>query len=495
MNNVPKLKIALVAVSRDNFSRDISTDTLRRVEAQAHASLPPVFACDTLVENEADAMKALSQIQDAECNALVVLLGNFGPETPETILAQYFPGPSLYLAAAEDASGSLYDARRDAYCGLLNCSYNLDLRNISAFIPAYPVGVPSDMKDRIAEFAPIARAAIGIKKLKIITFGPRPKDFFACNAPIKPLYNLGVEIQENSELDLALAWRRHEGDKRISALVEQMKYETKNTKYAEVLPKMAQYELTLLDWAEENKGSRQYVAFANKCWPAFQKEFGFLPCYVHGRLGSQGIPVGCETDIYGALSEYIGTVIGESPVTLLDINNSIPEDAYQEYLKSAKSAYRKEEMFIGFHCGNTPISLLAENELRYKMNRKDPNAPETGKEETRGTLEGRIAPGEISAFRLHGNAEGHLQAYIAKGEILPVELNTYGCYALFGIPEMARFYRHVLLEKHFPHHSAVMYGHAAALYDLFNFLGVSYIGYNHSKGDRYERENPFRMEF
>jgi L-fucose isomerase-like protein len=356
------------------------------------------------------------------------------------------------------------------------------------------------MKNRITEFAPIARAAIGVKRLKIITFGPRPKDFLACNAPIKPLYDLGVEIQENSELDLALAWRRHEGDGRIGALLDQMKSETKNAKYADLLPKMAQYELTLLDWAEENKGSRQYVAFANKCWPAFQKEFGFLPCYVHGRLGSQGFPVGCETDVYGALSEYIGIAVGESPVTLLDINNSVPEDAYQEYFRSTvphfKPPYRKEEMFIGFHCGNTPISLLAESELRYKMNRKDPWAPETGKEETRGTLEGRMAPGEISAFRLHGNASGGLQAYIAKGEILPFKLNTYGCYALFGIHEMARFYRYVLLEKHFPHHSAVMYGrHAAALYDLFNFLGVSYIGYNHSKGDRYERENPFRMEF
>ena len=35
----------------------------------------------------------------------------------------------------------------------------------------------------IEDYVPIARALIGLSKLKIITFGPRPQDFFACNAP------------------------------------------------------------------------------------------------------------------------------------------------------------------------------------------------------------------------------------------------------------------------------------------------------------------------
>ncbi len=47
----------------------------------------------------------------------------------------------------------------------------------------------------IHEFIPIARAIVGLKDLKIISFGPRPLNFLACNAPIKQLYNLGVEIE------------------------------------------------------------------------------------------------------------------------------------------------------------------------------------------------------------------------------------------------------------------------------------------------------------
>jgi len=48
----------------------------------------------------------------------------------------------------------------------------------------------------------VARTVIGIRKLKVFSFGPRPQDFYACNAPIAPLYRLGIEVMENSELDL-----------------------------------------------------------------------------------------------------------------------------------------------------------------------------------------------------------------------------------------------------------------------------------------------------
>ena len=47
----------------------------------------------------------------------------------------------------------------------------------------------------------------------------------ACNAPIKQLFNLGVEIEENSELDLFEAFHKHDGDERIPAVVADMEKE------------------------------------------------------------------------------------------------------------------------------------------------------------------------------------------------------------------------------------------------------------------------------
>ena len=359
MKNIPEVNLGIIAVSRDCFPVTLSESRRKAVAAACAKKGISIFEAKTVVENENDGLKAVEEINKAGCNALVVFLGNFGPETPETLIARWFKGPVMYAAAAEDTGKDLIGGRGDAYCGMLNCSYNLGLRKIKAIIPEYPVGDPKDIAAMIAEFIPVARALIGLAGLKIITFGPRPQDFFACNAPIKGLYDLGVEIEENSELDLLAAYRQHKDDKRIDAVAKEMAKELGGgNQYPDLLPRLAQFELTLLDWLEAHKGSRDYVAFANKCWPAFCSEFGFVPCYVNSRMASKGIPVACEVDIYGALSEYIGACVSNDAVTLLDINNSVPGDLYTSEIKPNYKKYSLTDVFMGFHCGNTPICKL-----------------------------------------------------------------------------------------------------------------------------------------
>ena len=494
MSNMPKMKIGIVAVSRDCFPESLSVNR-RKALVEAYAKkydAADIYECPICnVESEIHMVQALEDIKKAGCNALCVYLGNFGPEISETLLAKHFEGPKMFVAAAEESGNSLMDGRGDAYCGMLNASYNLKLRNVKAYIPEYPVGTAEDCADMIHEFVPIARAVYALNNLKIISFGPRPLNFLACNAPIKPLYNLGVEIEENSELDLFEAFNKHEGDARIPDVVKEMEAELgAGNKKPEILAKLAQYELTLLDWVEDHKGYREFVAIAGKCWPAFQTQFGFVPCYVNSRLTAKGIPVSCEVDIYGALSEFIGTVVSEDTVTLLDINNSVPQDLYDEDIKGKYANYTLKDTFMGFHCGNTASSKLSFCEMKYQkiMARSLPI------EVTNGTLEGDIVPGDITFFRLQSTADANLRAYIAHGEVLPVATRSFGAIGIFAIPEMGRFYRHVLIEKNFPHHGAVAFGHfGKALYEVFKYIGVDVdeIGYNQPAGVRYPTENPF----
>jgi L-fucose isomerase-like protein len=373
---------------------------------------------------------------------------------------------------------------------MLNASYNLALRNIRAYIPEYPVGDAGDCADMIHDFIPVARAIAGLKNLKIISFGPRPLNFFACNAPIKQLYNIGVEIEENSELDLFESFNKHADDPRIPDVVKDMEAElgAGNNK-PEVLPKLAQYELTLLDWVEGHKGSKEFVAIAGKCWPAFQTQFGFVPCYVNSRLTGRGIPVSCEVDIYGCLSEYIGTAVSDDIVTLLDINNSVPKCMYEDSIKG-KFDYTLTDTFMGFHCGNTCSKKLASCSMQHQaiMARALPI------EVTNGTLEGDIAPGPITFYRLQSTSDNILRAYVAQGEVLPVATRSFGGIGVFAIKEMGRFYRHVLIEKNYPHHGAVAFGHyGKALYEVFKYIGVELdeIGYNQPASLPYASENPF----
>ncbi len=490
MQNIPEVKLGLIAVSRDCFP--IALSTQRRKNIAAACEDLDLYECPATVENEADAMKALEDVKSHGCNALAVFLGNFGPETPETLIAKGFDGPVMYVAAAE-GDGDLVNGRGDAYCGMLNCSYNLGLRHLRAYIPSYPVGTAEDCARMIREFIPIARAVIGVKNLKIITFGPRPQDFFACNAPIRGLYELGVEIEENSELDLLVSYKAHAGDARIPAVCADMAAEMGEGRYyPDLLERMAQFELTLMDWAEAHRGARKYVAFADKCWPAFPKEFGFEPCYVNSRLASRGIPVACEVDVYGALSEYIGACVSQDAVTLLDINNSVPAALYEKEIKG-EFDYALTDTFMGFHCGNTPSCKMCEQRaVKYQLIQN--RLLESGGEPdfTRGTLEGDIAPGEITFYRLQCDSEGVLRSYIAQGEVLPVPTGSFGGIGIFAIPEMGRFYRHVLLEKRYPHHGAVAFGHyGKTLFEVFKLLGVKDIAYNRPKALPYPTENPW----
>lgn len=489
MSNMPKEKIALVAVSRDCFPMDLSVSRRQAVMAAYTAKYGDnVYECPVCIENEVHMMAALADIKAAGCNALCVYLGNFGPETPETLLIKNFDGPAMIVAAAEETGDNLVGGRGDAYCGVLNASYNIKLRNLKAYIPEYPVGTASECADMIAEFAPIARAVIALNNLKIISFGPRPQDFMACNAPIKQLFNINVEIEENSELDLFESFNKHAGDERIPAVVADMAAELgEGNKKPEILAKLAQYELTLLDWIEGHKGSREYVALTGKCWPAFQTQFGCVPCYVNSRLTKRGIPVSCEVDIYGTLSEFIGTVISQDAVTLLDINNTVPADMYEAEIKG-KYDYTHKETFMGFHCGNTPSSKLSFCEMKYQMIMAR-NLPV---EVTQGTLEGDIVPGEITFYRLQSTADCKLRAYIAQGEVLPVATRSFGGIGIFAIHDMGRFYRHVLVEGRYPHHGAVAFGHIGkALFSVFKFLGVETISFNQPANMLYPSENPF----
>jgi L-fucose isomerase-like protein len=493
MENMPTINPGIIAVSRDCFPIELSRKRKKAVVKECKNKKVSISEIETIIENEKDVLKALKEIDKKNINALVIYLGNFGPEGPTTMLAQKFSGPVMFAAAAEETGKDLIHGRGDAYCGLLSTSYNAGLRHLKSYIPEYPVGSSCEVVDMIKDFIPIARILTAIKKLKIFAFGPRPYDFVACNAPIKPLYDIGVEVMENSELDLYDIYKSAEDDPNIKKVTSDMKKELgKGNTYPDLLNKLAQYEIALTKFMEDNLGASEYGIFANKCWPSFEKYFGFVPCYVNSRLATRGIPVSCETDIYGTLSEYIAACATELPPTILDINNTVPTDMYKKEKKKI-GKYKQSDLFMGFHCGNTSSSCLIGGEIKYQliMNR----LMEPDKEEpdiTRGTLEGQIKPGPITIFRLQSTADTILRSYVAEGKVLDINPKSFGSIGVFAIKEMGRFYRHVLIGKKFPHHTGVAFKHAGrALFSAMKILGVEDVSFNQPESMLYPEENPF----
>jgi len=492
MINIPQVKTGIVAVSRDCFPKEISMQRKKRVVEACRSQGVEVVDCETLVESERDVLTAEKELAGKGINALVIYLGNFGPEGPLTMLAQKFGGPVMICAAAEEKTEELTQGRGDAFCGMLNAAYNCALRGLSPYIPEYPVGDPHQIAGKIADFIPVARVVLGVKGLKIFAFGPRPQDFLACNAPVKPLYDLGVEIMENSELDLYDIYRGAESHPEIESVVKDMQRELGSAEAEpELLVKLARLECALTDFYRDNLGGSDFGVFANKCWPSFEKYFECVPCYVNSRLAARGIPVACEVDIYGALSEYIVTAATQAPATILDINNTVPDEMFRQAGAQVKDC-KPTDLFMGFHCGNTAAGFMKDFCLKHQLIMHRLMEPGKEPDITRGTLEGRIRPGATTIFRLQGTADTRLCSYVAEGAILDIDPRSFGCIGVFAIREMARFYRHVLIEKQFPHHTAVAFSHAGkTLFSAMKMLGVEDVWFNQQAGSRYESENPF----
>jgi L-fucose isomerase-like protein len=492
MRNLPIVKLGIIAVSRDCFPIELSRTRRQEVVAACRRRHIPVIEIETIIENERDVVKAVDELKQKEINALAIYLGNFGPEGPTTLLAQRFNGPVMVVAAAEDTGKDLINGRGDAYCGLLSASYNIGLRRLHPYIPEYPVGDPNEIASMLEEFIPIARVVSGVRNLKIISFGPRPFDFLTCHAPIQPLYDLGVELMENSELDLLDIVQAEKENPEIKRIAKEMSEALgKGNTYPELLEKLAQYEFALEKFMSANIGASRYVAFANKCWPAFEKYFGHVPCYLNSRLAAQGIPVACEADIYGALSEYMAICATELPPAILDINNSVPKDMYEEN-KEVIGNYSLSDLWMGFHCGNTSSGCLIQPVMQYQLIMHRLMEPDREPDITRGTLEGELKAGPVSIFRIQATPDSELRAYVANGEVLNIKPKSFGSIGVFAVQEMGRFYRHILIEKRFPHHTAVAFRHAGkTLFAASRMLGVRELFFNYPKGVYYPGENPF----
>ena len=187
----------------------------------------------------------------------------------------------------------------------------------------------------------------------------------------------------------------------------------------------------------------------------------------------------------------MATAATEYPVTLLDINNTVPADMFKASGKKVKD-YDIKDLFMGFHCGNTASCLMDNFDLKFQLIMKRLMEPNTEPNITRGTVEGKIKTSPITLFRLQGAVEGDLRSYIAEGESLDINPNSFGSIGVLAVKNMGRFYRHVLIGRQYPHHAAVAFKHCGkTLFEAVKMLGIQEISTPLPKSMMYKGENPF----
>ena len=124
MNNQPKIKLAVVGVSRDCFPIKLTQTRLAALAGEIKkAKLDKSVVISTvIIESEKDELAALKWAREEGVNAACMFLGNFGPEGPTTIFVEKLGVPTMMIAAKEENKRGLASDRGDALCGVLNFS-------------------------------------------------------------------------------------------------------------------------------------------------------------------------------------------------------------------------------------------------------------------------------------------------------------------------------------------------------------------------------------
>jgi L-fucose isomerase-like protein len=291
-----------------------------------------------------------------------------------------------------------------------------------------------------------------------------------------------VEIEELGLFDLQREVDRIKKGGDLSDTADSMKNEVAGVPEGEFVNRLSAYEKAINHF----RTSLGLSGAATQCWSEQEISLKHVPCFINGRMAAQGFPIACENDAYSLVAELMGQYASDAPVTILDINHSIPVDLH-ESLKD----YPINDMVGMFHCGNTATGLLKNPEMKHQVIMKRMMEPDSEPDITRGTIEGQIKGSPITVLQVHGDGD-KLRAYVCEGHFLDLDPKTFGCTGTAYLPGFSRFYRHVMLGR-YHHHAAVAFAHVGdILFDAFKLLGIETVETPLPAGVPYPGENVFR---
>ena len=392
------------------------------------------------VETFDDAKKcaALFAEKSQKIDGIVITLPNFGDEkaVAETMKRCGLDVPIL-IHAEPDIQGRMTIAdRRDSFCGKISVCNNLRQAGIPYTLTnSHTVKVTSaQFREDLDDFASVCRIVKGLDNARFGAIGARTGAFNTVrySEKILELSGISVETIDLSEIlgRVALLADNNRAVKRKLDAIS--RYTSTESIPAEQLLKMAKFGYVIDRWIKEN----ELDGTAIQCWTALQEFFGIVPCTLMSMMSESLVPSACEVDITGLLGMYILQLAGGTPSALLDWNNNYGSDPDKAVL---------------FHCSNLPKSFFKSSKMDYQQI----IAGSVGKENTYGTVEGRIAPGKATFCRLTtDDTAGIISAYVGEGEFTNDKLETFGGYGVMKIANLQLLCQYIC-KMGFEHHVAV----------------------------------------
>jgi L-fucose isomerase-like protein len=399
------------------------------------------------VETLQDAEKcaALFKQHQDEIDGVLVTLPNFGDERGvANALRMSNLGAPVLIQAFPDELGKMTVAdRRDSFCGKMSACNNLVQYGIPFSLTRRHTVAPDseDFRRDLRQFVATCRVVRGLRGARIGALGARPAAFTTVRYSEKLLEEAGISVEV---LDLSEAFGRanrlRDDDADVRRKLDEIRaYVPTDGIPAEALVKMAKFALVTQRWMDENR----LVATAVQCWTSMEEFFGVVPCTVMSMMSNALMPSACETDVTGTVGMYAMTLASGKPSALVDWNNNYGDDP---------------DKGVIFHCSNLPKALFAEAKMDYQ----EIIAGTVGKENTYGTVVGRLKSGPFTYCRVStDDSWGVIRAYVGEGELTDDPLQTFGGYGVVHIPDLQGLLHHIC-ENGFEHHVAINPSQSAA---------------------------------
>ncbi|MBN1807326.1 MAG: L-fucose/L-arabinose isomerase family protein [Sedimentisphaerales bacterium] len=392
------------------------------------------------VETFEDAKKcaALFSEKADKIDGIIVTLPNFGDEkgVAETIKRSGLNVPILIHAEPDTDDKMGIANRRDSFCGKMSVCNNLRQAGIPFTLTGLHTvkAASTEFKKDLDDFASVCRIIKGLKNARFGAIGARTGAFNTVRFSEKILELSGISIET---IDLSEIFGRVErlsdNDKEVKKKLNAIKNYIPTTSIpADKLLKMAKFGYVVDQWIKQTEVNGTAV----QCWTSIEEFFGIVPCTLMSIMSESLVPSACEVDITGLLGMYILQLAGGTPSALLDWNNNYGDDPDKTVL---------------FHCSNLPKSFFKSSKMDYQ----EIIAGAVGKDNTYGTIVGRIAPGKATFCRTAtDDADGIISVYVGEGEFTNDKLETFGGYGVMKIENLQRLLQYIC-KLGFEHHVAV----------------------------------------
>ncbi len=403
-------------------------------------------AVETLAEARrcADLFKAHRDVLDG----VIVTLPNFGDErgVANALRLAGLDVPVLVHAFPDEPEKMLMGGRRDSFCGKISVCNNLWQYGIRYSLTARHTVAPESESFRadLKSFAATCRIAQGLKNVRVGVLGARPAAFNTVRFSEKLMEHAGITVET---LDLSEVFGRiarlTDGDAKVKAKLASV-HEYVSTKGVPepALAKMAKFGVVVDEWMEANGLAGTSI----QCWTAMEEFFGVVPCTLMSLMSNTLLPSACETDMIGMIAMYILQLAAGEPSAIVDWNNNFGDDP---------------DKAVIFHCSNLPKHFFED----FKMDFQEIIAGSVGKENTYGTVVGKLKSGPLTFCRVStDDLHGKIRAYMGEGEITSDPLKSFGGYGVVRIPRLQDLL-HYICENGYEHHVAVNrshYGRAVA---------------------------------